>query len=140
MNEILKQIENMHNKFQMTSGHIKFTDEEKAFRALAMYEEVSEYMRSKTKEQELDALVDLIIFAIGTVERQDMLYIFEEAFNRIMRANCKKTPGSNKKRGSFKIDLVKPEGWIAPDLSDLFDNEDPQMTMDLNDISCKGEM
>ena len=60
---------------------------------------------------------------MGTAERQGMLEVFDEAFKRVILANCKKEIGQNQKRGSFQLDLVKPEGWTAPDLSDLVQEE-----------------
>jgi predicted HAD superfamily Cof-like phosphohydrolase len=98
---------------------MRWTDEEKDFRIVAMQEELDEYMDAETKEDELDALLDLVIFAMGTAERQGMLEVFEEGFRRVMRANCNKNVGTNAKRGNFQIDLVKPEHWTAPVLIDL---------------------
>lgn len=116
----------MHLKFGITSKHLKWTEEEKDFRIIAMQEELTEYMNAKTKEDELDALLDLMIFTIGTAERQGLLDVFEEGFGRVMRANCAKSVGRNLKRRNFAIDLVKPEGWKAPDLSDLVNEDNKQ--------------
>ena len=41
------------------------------------------------------------------------------AFRRVNAANAAKELGPLTKRGSFELDLVKPEGWTAPDLRDL---------------------
>jgi len=122
MNNMLIRIKDMHYKFGIRDKDIPFSREEKAFRITAMQEELDEYTCANTKEDELDALVDLVVFALGTAERQGMLEVFDEAFQRVMNANCAKRVGGNKKRGSFAIDLVKPEGWKAPDLSDLVRN------------------
>jgi len=46
-----------------------------------------------------------------------------------MRANCNKEVGTNAKRGNFSIDLVKPEHWHAPDLTDLVNIENRQIEM-----------
>ena len=124
------RIQLMHEKFGMSSKDVPFSAEEKKFRVIAMREEIEEYENSNNYvdgeetrimglADELDAMVDLIVFAMGTVERQGMLPIFEEAFNLVMRANCQKEVGPNQKRGSFELDLVKPEGWVAPDLKPL---------------------
>ena len=61
----------------------------------------------------------MVVFALGTAERQGMLEVFEEAFNRVMKANMAKELGPNKKRNSFALDLVKPKEWTAPVLTDL---------------------
>jgi len=121
MNNFLNQIKEMHKKFKITSDAIKFSEQEKKFRIAAMQEELNEYIDAKTKEDELDALIDLIIFALGTVERQGMINVLEEAFQRVMKANMQKNIGTNKKRNDFQLDLIKPAGWKAPNLKDLVD-------------------
>jgi predicted HAD superfamily Cof-like phosphohydrolase len=116
---LLDKIQEMHTKFQITNSEIPFTQEEKDFRIRAMQEELDEYEEASTLEDELDALVDLCVFAFGTAERMNLLGVFEEAYNRVMQANLQKELGTNEKRGSFEIDLVKPDGWQSPILTDL---------------------
>ncbi len=122
-------VHKMHIKFAMSPIQVKWTEEEKDFRITCMQEELDEYIDAETREDELDALLDLVVFAIGTADRQGMLQVFEEGFERVMRANCTKEAGTNKKRGSFLLDLRKPEGWTAPDLSDLVNTEDRQVDL-----------
>ena len=110
----------MHDKFKIRGRDIPFSSEEKEFRICAMQEELDEYRQADTPEEELDALVDLVVFTLGTAERQQRLHIFYAAFCRVMEANMKKELGANMKRGSFHIDLIKPKNWIAPDHSSLF--------------------
>lgn len=116
---MLQKIVDMHDKFNIKADQVEFSQREKQFRIDCLSEEVSEYTEADTPEEELDALVDLVVFAFGSAERQGMIDVFEEAFNRVMAANMKKELGPNDKRGSFQIDLVKPEGWEAPCLKDL---------------------
>lgn len=119
LNPMIKLIKRMHNKFGIPCEKVKFSPEEKDFRVKCLCEEVQEYMEATTREDELDALVDLVVFALGTAERQNLLGSFEEAFERVMAANLNKEVGPNEKRDSFALDLVKPEGWQPADLSDL---------------------
>lgn len=128
-NSMIRAIAKMHLKFGITSRHLKWSEDEKDFRLLAMQEELDEYMNAETKEEELDALIDLIVFAMGTAERQGFLEVFEEAFMRVMRANCNKELGTNAKRGNFEIDLVKPEHWKSPILTDLVNIDNRQIEM-----------
>lgn len=69
---------------------------------------------------QLDALVDLVYVALGTAYLQG--FDFDEAWRRVHAANMAKKKaepdGSDSKRGS-PHDVVKPEGWVAPDLTDL---------------------
>lgn len=120
MNSMLSLVKQMHEQFGIDCKVLdEFTDTERTFRIVAMQEELDEYKDSTNRYDDLDALVDLVVFALGTAERQGMLSVFEEAFERVMHANMQKQLGANTKRGSFNIDLVKPDGWKAPDLEDL---------------------
>ena len=123
MTQLEVYIRRMHNKFGLTGKPMELP-EEKYFRHTCLEEEVREYLEAETPEQELDALVDLVIFALGTADRHGWLNVFEEAFNRVMHKNMEKELGGNAKRGGFELDLVKPEGWEPADLSDLVDYEE----------------
>jgi predicted HAD superfamily Cof-like phosphohydrolase len=92
------------------------------FRLDFMEEELAEYAHAshqKDLAKELDALVDLVYVALGTAYLQG--FNFNEAFKRVHEANMKKVRANkltDSKRGSL-YDVVKPEGWTAPDLTDL---------------------
>lgn len=120
---LLDQVIVMHHKFQLDAAPIpqQLNNDEKAFRVLAMHEEVFEYQKATTLADQLDALVDLQVFLLGTVHRQGFENVFEKAFARVMQANMQKVlaeSAEQSKRG-FKRDLIKPAGWTAPDLRDL---------------------
>ena len=120
LNINLKLVQDMHQKFGISHDDLPdFTQGERLFRISAMLEELSEFTSAPNKAEELDALVDLIVFAYGTVDRMGYADAFDEAFSRVMKANIAKELGANSKRGGFQIDLVKPEGWTAPQLNDL---------------------
>lgn len=63
-----------------------------------------------------DALVDLVYVAMGTADMMGLPW--EEGWRRVHAANMGKKPGVKTGR-SGGPDAVKPEGWRAPDLSDL---------------------
>lgn len=92
------------------------------FRYNFMVEELEEYNLANCaddRESQLDALVDLVYVAIGTAVMAG--WDFEEAWRRVHAANMKKVPAKSadeSKRG-HALDVVKPVGWVAPDLSDL---------------------
>lgn len=93
--------------------------DEKAYRIACMREEVEEYEAAITKEDELDALVDLVVFALGTANRHGF-HQFAEALDRVVCANMKKKVGHTDRGGPFnQLDLTKPANWSPPDLSDL---------------------
>lgn len=64
-----------------------------------------------------DALVDLAYVAIGTAVGWGIN--FDECWHQVHAANMRKErakpDGSNSKRGNG-LDIVKPEGWIGPDI------------------------
>lgn len=81
-----------------------------------MLEELDEFLESNTPWDELDALIDLIWFAIGTAVQKN--YPIAEAWDLVARANHAKITGTTKR--GMMVDFKKPEGWIAPDLRKLF--------------------
>ena len=124
--DLLANVVAMHIKFNVYNEMNKaYRDKRltreylKRHRIIALMEEIEEFQNSRTDAEELDALIDLIIFALGTVDLLGYRNIFNEAFEKIMEANMKKKLGPVKKRGSFEIDLVKPRGWKPADLKPL---------------------
>jgi predicted HAD superfamily Cof-like phosphohydrolase len=118
-------IKEFHTKFglEYTGKPRTLSRDLRNFRMEFMEEELAEYAvaaaHHKQLHSELDALVDLVYVALGTAYLQG--FDFNEAFKRVHEANMKKVRASSltdSKRGSI-YDVVKPEGWAAPDLSDL---------------------
>jgi len=93
--------------------------DEKEFRLVCLREEVAEYEEAETLADELDAIIDLIVFALGTLERHG--FPFFRPFMKVMEANLRKKVAKNASasKRNFSIDLVKPEGWEAPDLREF---------------------
>lgn len=84
-----------------------------------MQEELEEYCEANTpgdsdRAAAFDALLDLVYVAHGTA----LLHGFPwaEGWARVQAANMAKEPGAT---GRFGRDLIKPAGWMPPDLSDL---------------------
>lgn len=87
------------------------------FRLAMCKEELDETMdaiEAKDPEEIVDGLIDLCVFAIGTLD------VFgvdaNEAWDRVYEANTAKSPGVKEGRPNpFGLpDLIKPEGWTAP--------------------------
>ena len=117
---MLNKIKQMHEYFGIDSNTLpEFTIEEMDFRIAAMQEELNEYELAENKAEQLDALVDFLVFTLGTAERMGFLDVFEEAYDRVIASNMTKTIGPNQKRGSFALDLVKPENFEPANLDDL---------------------
>lgn len=92
------------------------------FRLDFLQEELYEYkdaVKYGEKEKALDALVDLVYVAVGTAYLHG--FDFQTAWDRVHSANMKKvraaSAGESKRNSTH--DVVKPPGWVAPDLSDL---------------------
>ena len=88
-------------------------------------EELEEYEDAETLEEEFDALIDLVVFALGTAYRQGF-HRFNEGVARVIDANKKKVVGPTANRGKKfgDLDLQKPPGWAPADLSDLLGGDD----------------
>jgi predicted HAD superfamily Cof-like phosphohydrolase len=89
-----------------------------------LQEELDEYKAAVARRDSvdvLDSLVDLIYVALGAVHKHGMSPSFDEAWRRVHSANMAKVraeKATDSKRGAA-FDIVKPVGWIPPDLSDL---------------------
>lgn len=145
MTDLFKDIAEFHKKFGLEyEGPPRYLHFDLGrFRTMFMGEELAEYigplksdhdqlsfvigklahkqlgMERQSLEKQFDALVDLVYVAIGTAYLQG--FDFNEGWRRVHEANMKKVRALRKEdsaRGSV-YDVVKPEGWIAPDLSDL---------------------
>ncbi len=115
-----EMVKAMHEKFGIDyKGKPRhLTLEEKAFRIVCLREEINEYEQAKTLEDELDALIDLNVFLLGTLERHGFPH--RRPFMEVMAANLKKKLAKAchiVSKRSFDIDLVKPDGWEAPNMS-----------------------
>lgn len=87
----------------------------KRWASAAMHEELAEFLQADELEDELDALLDLVYFALGRVVEMGILP--GPAFEAVHQANMTKRRGELSKRpGSLGYDAVKPEGWEPPDL------------------------
>jgi predicted HAD superfamily Cof-like phosphohydrolase len=122
---MLTDIRDFHVKFGLEySGPPRLLDKEDArFRIKLMHEELAEYKKAEAENDlagSLDALVDLIYVALGTAYRQGLP--FKEGWGIVQTCNMTKVralpDGSNSKRGSA-FDIAKPEGWVAPNYSEI---------------------
>jgi len=119
-----KDMQDMHKKY----GVDKWMNEEKKsdwsrlnkymdFRIKMMQEELDETkaaFKNKNEEEVVDGIIDLCVFAIGTLE------VFgvdaNKAWDQVYKANMSKEVGIKEGRPNplGLPDLVKPEGWEGP--------------------------
>lgn len=79
-------------------------------------EEVQELEDSRTREGDLDALIDILVVTIGAIHSAG--FKGEEAWQEVMRTNFAKVDpvtGKIRKRSDGKI--LKPDGWEPPNLA-----------------------
>jgi predicted HAD superfamily Cof-like phosphohydrolase len=88
------------------------------------YFQLNKSSKSPDPAKMLDALTDLLVVLIGTSHLigfcqpyDTKVSLFEEAWDRVMRANMAKERGRTSR--GHDMDLVKPVGWSAPDHTDL---------------------
>ena len=114
----VKDMNDMHAKFGVREVVSKMDanklTEFLEFRIGCLQEELDELKAAKNGDDAVDALIDLSVFAIGTL---DLFGIDAEmAWNRVYAANISKEVGIKEARPNPMglPDLIKPAGWIAP--------------------------
>jgi len=106
-----------HQMFMLASGQttgIENIEQYKLYHTL-IKEEVQELEDSTTREDDVDALVDILVVTIGALHSIGV--DVEGAWNEVHRSNMAKvdpTTGAVSRREDGKI--LKPEGWQPPNL------------------------
>lgn len=125
---VTADIYDFHEKFRLLyDGPPKtLEDDMLSFRVKFMQEELDEYAESAAEgdlEKQLDAIIDLVYVALGTLLLQGMLPAFSPGWRRVQDANMAKVRTErveDSKRGST-FDVTKPEGWKAPTHADIIE-------------------
>ena len=88
------------------------------FRVNFLQEELDELKHSDNADDVVDALIDLCVVAIGTLDAFDVNAY--TAWDRVHKANMNKQVGVKESRPNplGLPDLIKPEGWTAPSHED----------------------
>jgi predicted HAD superfamily Cof-like phosphohydrolase len=124
MTNWVKDIHDMHAFYGMHEKFAEFDDEKKklflTFRANFIQEELNELHESisdSNPEEIVDALIDICVVAIGTLDAFNI--DSQKAWDEVLRANMSKKVGVKPGRPNpiGLPDLMKPEGWQAPDHS-----------------------
>jgi hypothetical protein len=120
MTDWVKDIRDMHNHYGMRERFAEFDEEKKKlfleFRARFIQEELTElFDNMHNPEEVVDALIDICVVAIGTLDAFDINS--HEAWNEVLRANMAKRVGIKEGRPNplGLPDLMKPEDWVGPD-------------------------
>jgi predicted HAD superfamily Cof-like phosphohydrolase len=129
-----KDIFNMHTHYDLHKV-VRNMDSEKLrkfleFRIKFLQEELDEMRNATNAEDVVDALIDLCVVAIGTLD--SFKIDSHVAWNSVLEANMNKKVGIKATRPNplGLPDLIKPEGWTAPShegnhglLNKVFDND-----------------
>lgn len=114
----VKDMNEMHAKFGVREVVSKMDANKLAeflqFRIGCLQEELDELKAAKNGDDAVDALIDLSVFAIGTL---DLFGIDAHmAWDRVYKSNITKEIGIKESRPNplGLPDLIKPEGWTAP--------------------------
>lgn len=113
-----KDIKKMHKHYKVHKT-VKNMDKETLelllkFRINFLEEELNELRASENAEDTVDALIDLCVVAIGTL---DLFKVdAQKAWDAVHNANMNKQVGVKASRPNplGLPDLIKPEGWVAP--------------------------
>ena len=109
----------MHAYYGMHEKFAEFDQEKKRkfleFRSKFLQEELDELKENiNNPEEVVDALIDLCVVAIGTLDAFGI--DSHKAWDEVLRANLSKRVGVKEGRPNplGLPDLMKPEGWTAP--------------------------
>lgn len=118
----VKDMQDMHAKFGVNTV-VRGLDKAKLmafiqFRIKFLQEELDEMIVSNNGDDTVDALIDLCVVAIGTLDALDVNAY--TAWDRVLESNMTKEVGIKASRPNplGLPDLIKPEGWIAPSHAD----------------------
>lgn len=116
---MIKDNERMQRKFGMDKEPLDL--EKLKFRVeVLLQEEMGEALDAldeKNAEELVDAHIDLMVIALGNLHLMGV--DINKAWKEVYRANMSKKRGIKPGReSSGGFDLIKPEGWKAPDHSD----------------------
>ena len=120
----MKDIAEMHRKYGVNEAVEKFSAEKLQkfleFRINFIEEELNELKESDNPEDAVDALIDICVVAIGTLNAFQVNS--KTAWDEVLRANMEKVVGVKDSRPNplGLPDLIKPEGWVGPDHTDNY--------------------
>lgn len=115
----VKDIYDMHDHYDLHKTFRKLDANQLKkfleFRVNFLQEELDELKQNMNNPEEVvDALIDLCVVAIGTLDAYDV--DSHKAWDEVLNANMNKKVGIKEGRPNpFGLpDLMKPEGWKAP--------------------------
>ena len=114
----VQDIKEMHEHYSVHKAVEKLTGtqllEFLKFRIRFLQEELTELENSTSPDDAIDALIDLCVVAIGTLDAFNVDSY--KAWDAVHKANMAKVTGIKASRPNplGLPDLIKPEGWVGP--------------------------
>ena len=127
MNTNYQDVVDFHNKFGLKyeGKPISLDKSTQAYRAHFLEEELSEFISSANLDDVVgmaDALVDIVYVAMGTAYMMGLPW--QQLWDEVQRSNMDKVRASDASQSKRKnsLDVVKPQGWIGPDLKSIIES------------------
>jgi len=94
-----------------------FSESEKQWMVGVLQEEATELAESDNLVDQVDALIDSIVFAVGGLSRLGLTSVeAHRCFAAVMAANFEKKAGAKAGRVVEGVaDAIKPTGWVGPE-------------------------
>ncbi len=124
MNNAYNEVKKFHEAFghPVSSYPIAMGQQRVEVRAKWMQEEIQEFLdaarsqpHDKVVVEQADAMIDLIYFGLGTLV--EMGVEPERLFAIVQAANMAKLHADGKPRYKPDGKILKPDGWVAPDVA-----------------------
>lgn len=118
MRNILRDVRDFHKKFGLITqdSPVHLTRRKLHERVECLQEELGEFneaCQEQDLEKQVDALIDIIYFALGTLVMLGIKpFLFKRLWNDVQRANMAKVRGKTQR--GHAVDVCKPEGWVPP--------------------------
>jgi predicted HAD superfamily Cof-like phosphohydrolase len=125
-NSNYQDVIDFHNKFGLKyeGKPIPLDKPTQAYRAHFLEEEMTEFITSANLDDVVgmaDALVDIVYVAMGTAYMMGLPW--QQLWDEVQRSNMDKVRAADKNESKRKnsLDVVKPSGWVGPNLERIID-------------------
>lgn len=112
---IFKDMKKLYSKYGFLNSPLTLKRLQFRIKTLQLeeYNELEDALENKNSEEIVDALIDIIVIAAGTLE---LLKVdTNKAWNEVLKANMNKHRGVKSTRPeSGGFDLAKPDNWKSP--------------------------
>ena len=114
MNQEWLKVRNFHQQFghPISDKPVTLSKERARIRSEWMYEEIDEFVNAADIVEQVDAMIDVIYFALGTMV--EMGISPDAIFDIVHEANMSKLWSDGKPHFNPDGKTIKPENWVDP--------------------------